>query len=163
MSVDGATGQQRRGAAVRARVIERATGAVAGEIEAENTYDLWLALLDWGERQGVPRFQVPARYRTEHRDDRPSTALAPAGQDKPDSAAGQQPDHAGPAVSEATASSAPPPSAPAPAAQLALWPALTGLSATANAGASTKRTAPTTRPRRPTCQRRPAAEQLRLF
>jgi hypothetical protein len=50
---------------VRARIIERISGAAVGEIEAETTYGLWMALLDWGEGQGVPRFTVPAHYRTE--------------------------------------------------------------------------------------------------
>jgi hypothetical protein len=64
---------------VRARVIDRASGAVVGEVEADTTYGLWLALLDWGEGQGVSRFQVPARYRTE----REGTTPAPHGEARP--------------------------------------------------------------------------------
>src|SRR5688500_1056692 len=58
-------GRRERGTVVRARVIERASGAVVGEIEAETSYALWQALLTWGEQQGLPRFRVPERYRTE--------------------------------------------------------------------------------------------------
>jgi hypothetical protein len=64
---------------MRARVIDRASGAVVGEVEADTTYGLWLALLDWGERQGVSRFQVPARYRTE----REATTLSPHSEARP--------------------------------------------------------------------------------
>jgi hypothetical protein len=56
-------------AKVRARVVERGTGAVVGEIEAGTSYGLWLALLAWGEQKGVDRFQVPSRFRTERATD----------------------------------------------------------------------------------------------
>lgn len=49
---------------MRAQIIERASGAVVATVEAETTYGLWTALLDWGEARGVPRFQVPTFYRT---------------------------------------------------------------------------------------------------
>ena len=50
---------------MQARIIDRSTGEVVATVEAETTYGLWTALLDWGEARGVPRFQVPALYRSE--------------------------------------------------------------------------------------------------
>jgi hypothetical protein len=151
MGAEDATGQQRQGAAVRALVIERATGAVVGAVEADSGYGLWLALLDWGERQGVPRFQVPARYRTERGVERPAAAPAPPGRDE----------------AEPAATGDPPPSEPAPPAQLALLPppagppaAATGTPAGAYPEARPRRAG---RQRRPAAGGRPAAEQLRLF
>jgi hypothetical protein len=126
---------------VRALVIERATGAVVGAVEADSGYGLWLALLDWGEQQGVPRFQVPARYLTER-------GAAPPGRGEAEPAA-------------------PPPAPPAPAAQLALLPApadppaaATGAPAGASPAARPRRAG---RQRRPATGGRPAAEQPRLF
>jgi hypothetical protein len=71
---------------VRARVIERATGAAVGEIEAETSYGLWTALLDWAERRGTPRFRALAYYRTEREPDAsgelPTAPPAPRPSDK---------------------------------------------------------------------------------
>lgn len=63
---------------MRAWIIERASGAALVEIEAENSYGLFQALLDWGEAQGLARFQVPALYRTERNPTFGSVSEAPA-------------------------------------------------------------------------------------
>ena len=64
---------------MRARVIDRESGAVLGEIEADTAYALFQSLLDFGEQQAMPRYQVPARLRTERLDERaPAVSAVPA-------------------------------------------------------------------------------------